>query len=277
MSVAIFAALVLASLFLILWLAQERIVFQPPADYSVPDSKLARRVEYRASDGQTLVGFLVEPADPAVGVLICFHGNADLAAWQIEWGREAGRRTCHSIFLAEYRGYFGLGGKPTYQSTRLDSHAAYQAALKETQLPPSSVSLFGHSLGSAVAAELAVRLPVRALLLQAPFTSARAMGRLVIGRPLLLLWSRLSRVHFDTEHLVRSLSIPVSVAHGVRDRIVPSRMGKAVHAAAQMKGDFLLLPDAGHNDIPKSGAEAYWRWISDSLASRPKLVSERDY
>ncbi|HVT04033.1 MAG TPA: hypothetical protein VHL58_11750 [Thermoanaerobaculia bacterium] len=202
MSVAIFAGLLLASLLLILWLAQERIVFQPPADFSEHDNGGARRVEYRASDGQALVGFLIEPPDRAVGLLICFHGNADLAAWQCDWGREVSRRTAHAVFLAEYRGYFGLGGKPTYRSTQLDSDAAYRAALEATLLPADSVSFFGHSLGSAIAVELGVRLPARRLLLQAPFSSARAMGRLVIGRPLLLLWSRLSRVHFDTERRV---------------------------------------------------------------------------
>jgi uncharacterized protein len=266
MPVAIFVVLLIASLFLILWIAQERIVFQPPARISTQSPDHARRIDYAASDGQPLAGFLVEPPAGRSGLLICFHGNADLAIWQADWAEEVSRHTGHAVFLAEYRGYFGLGGKPTYLATRLDSDAAYRTALAETRAAPETVSLFGHSLGSAVAAELAERISVRRLVLQGPFTSARAMGRLVIGRPLLVLWSRLSRVHFDTESVVRSLDVRVSVVHGERDRIVPSRMGQAVFAAARSKGSFLLVPDAGHNDIPDVLGDEYWSWLASAIA-----------
>ncbi len=264
MAVAIFAFLVFASLFLILWLAQERIVFQPPRNFLPADSPFAKRIDYRAADGQALIGFVVEPDGKCAGTLLCFHGNADLAAWQLDWAREVSNRTAHRVFLAEYRGYFGVTGKPTYSSTKLDADAAYNAAVAAT-IDRESVSFFGHSLGSAVAAELALRFPGRRLLLQAPFTSARAMGRLVIGRPLVLLWSRLSRVHFNTEGIVRTLELPVSVVHGARDRIVPVRMGEAVHQAARTKGSLLVIPDAGHNDIPATGGSAYWGWLESSL------------
>ena len=255
----------LLSLFLALWFAQERIVFQPPKNFPADDCKFAKRIEYHASDGQRLVGFLIEPDIAPSALLICFHGNADLAAWQLDWGREVSRRTGHSVFLAEYRGYSGLEGKPTYASTALDADAAYRVGAERSSAGARSISLFGHSLGSAVAVELAARVSARRLVLQSPFTSARAMGRLVIGRPLLMLWDRLSRVHFDTPKIVSSLDVPVSVVHGSRDRIVPLRMGEAVFSAARVKGRFLILENAGHNDIPAVGGTQYWEWLSEAL------------
>lgn len=265
MSVAIFAVLVLVSLILLLSLAQEKVVFQPPRNFSSADCAFAKRVAYYAADGQRLEGFLVAPDEGNRGVLLCFHGNADLAVWQLEWGREVARRSGHSVFLAEYRGYFGLGGKPTYRSSALDADAAYLAAIDATGVSAASVSFFGHSLGSAVAAELAVRVPPRRLLLQSPFTSALEMVRVVIGRPLLPLWRRLSRVHFDTTRVVQSLAAPVSVAHGSRDRVVPVEMGRALYSAARAKGALLIIPEAGHNDIPAAGGARYWKWLGDSL------------
>lgn len=265
MSVAIFAALVLASVLFVLWFAQERIVFQPPRNFSIPDIGAARRIEYTAADGQRLLGYFIE-REGAGRLLLCFHGNADLAAWQLGWAGEAARRTSHSIFLAEYRGYFGLDGKPTYTGVALDAAAAYHCALETAMVGPDAVSFFGHSLGSAVAAELTLRFPARRLLLQAPFTSARAMGRLVIGRPLQFLWNSLSRVHFDTERVVESISVPVSVSHGSKDRVVPIKMGETVFSAARIKDRLLIVPDAGHNDIPDAGGEDYWQWLADSLA-----------
>src|SRR5438874_2461189 len=133
MPVAIFVVLLVASLILILWIAQERIVFQPPAQFSTQAPDHARRIDYLASDGQRLAGFLIEPAAARSGVLLCFHGNADLAVWQTNWAEEVSRCTGHAVFLAEYRGYFGLGGKPSYLTTRLDSDAAYRTALAVTR------------------------------------------------------------------------------------------------------------------------------------------------
>ena len=266
MSVAIFALLLFASLLLILSLTQERIVFQPPRNFSPADERLAKRIEYQAADGQRLVGFLIQPPSPSRQLLLCFHGNADLAAWQLEWGREAARRSGHCVFLAEYRGYYGLGGRPTYARSRLDADAAYRAAVLEAGIALENVSYFGHSLGSAVAAELALRVPPRRLLLQAPFTSAREMGQRIIGRPLLLLWNHLSRVHFDNVAAVSAIDRPVSVVHGERDRIVPVRMGYDVYDATRVRGAFLVVPSAGHNDLPGEGGSAYWSWLVDALS-----------
>ena len=161
MSVAIFVVLVVASLLLILSLAQERIVFQPPKLFSPDAASFAKRIEYHAEDGQRLLGFHIEPPGTRVGTLLCFHGNADLAAWQLEWGREVARRSGHSVFLAEYRGYYALGGRPTYRTSQLDADAAYRAALADSGSNSDQISFFGHSLGSGVAAELALRFRPR--------------------------------------------------------------------------------------------------------------------
>src|SRR6185437_6510739 len=114
---------------------------------------------------------------------------------------------------------------PTYEGTQLDALAALAAASDRLGVDPGSFVIYGHSLGSAVAAELAASGAGRALVLQSPFTSARDM---VARWPVVGFragWSVISRVHFDTMKRVRDLRIPVSVAHGERDLVVPVRMG----------------------------------------------------
>jgi pimeloyl-ACP methyl ester carboxylesterase len=132
-------------------------------------------------------------------------------------------------------------------------------------VPRERVAYFGHSLGSAVAAELAELHPPAALLLQAPFSSARAMARLIISPPVVLAWRAISRIHFDTERLVASLEVPVSVAHGTRDRIVPIRMGTDVYQAARRKGQLLVVESAGHNNVAEVAGEKYWEWFRAAL------------
>lgn len=261
--VAILLAVVLALLVAALWGMQERILFQPPGG-PFPEGADATRVVYPAADGQPLHGFLVEREGPSAGLLIAFHGNADLAVWQIDWAAEVARRTGVRVLLAEYRGYGGVPGRPTYATSLLDARAAWEFARESLYATPSSLAIFGHSLGSAVATELAAEVHPAALLLQSPFTSARDMAT-IISRLAGASWPAISRIHFDSEARVRAIDTPVWVAHGTRDLIIPVRMGRRVFAAARVQRELLEIEGAGHNDVPDAGGERYWRWMAAAL------------
>jgi hypothetical protein len=268
--VALIVVGIVAGFVLLIWWSQERILFQPP---TFVDSRAERgRVIYEAVDGQRLVGFMVGDPATAPGVLLCFHGNADLAVWQLDWAREVERRTRFAVFLAEYRGYMSLGGTPTYATTKLDARAAYDHLRIAFAVECSRLAYFGHSLGSAIATELAEIHPPCALLLQSPFSSARAMARLIVTPPIVLAWRAISRIHFDTVRAVSQLDVPVSVAYGHRDRIVPFRMGVEVYEAAKRKGALLVVETAGHNDVAQIAGPDYWQWIERGLL--PVVVGE---
>ena len=255
-------ALVLGLLAL-LWQSQERILFQPPRFHENPVE--TGRASYRASDGQFLTSFIVGDPQSASGVLLCFHGNADLAMWQLEWAHSVETRSGYAVMLAEYRGYMSLGGKPTYSTTRLDALAAYDYLQSAFGIDGTRMAYFGHSLGSAIAVELAEVHRPRALLLQAPFSSARAMARLIVTPPIAFVWRAISRIHFDTIRVVSHLDVPVSVSHGKRDRIVPFKMGLEVYEAAKKKGQLLVVEKAGHSDVAEVAGDECWRWIITAL------------
>jgi uncharacterized protein len=258
------------------WWAQERMVFQPPARMPVGGSAAGdTRIDYDAADGQQLFGFLVGEIRSSPGVLIAFHGNADLAVVQLPWAGQVHARTGWSVLLAEYRGYGGLDGRPTAAGVRKDAIAAYEAALASGG-DPARVALYGHSLGSAIAAELAADVaggqptdqvgPFCALLLESPFTSARDMAARVGPSGSLLFRMGLARFGWDTEARVARLDAPVAVAHGARDGVVPVAMGRRVHAAAAVPGPLLIIAAAGHNDVAWQGGDEYWRWVAQALA-----------
>lgn len=256
------------------WRNQERVVFQPPGIAALPPHP-ARRVEFSAADGHALHGYLVEPRravsapPPARGtVVIAFHGNADLAAFLVPWAGELAERTGVTVFIPEYRGYDGIAGTPTYVTAASDALGAL--AWVRSALAPPDMVLFGHSLGSALASDVAAAMAPeapRALVLQSPFTSAQEMALRLLVPPIAGLWRRISRVHYDTRSVVAGLDAPVWVSHGSRDMLIPPRMGRAVFAAAKRRGELLIVPGAGHNDVPDTGGERYWSWLTRAVST----------
>ena len=249
------------------WWAQERIAYQPPRVIE-PLPAGAQRVVYTGDDGQPLFALVVGAPDPPARrpafVLIAFHGNADLAAWLVPWAIETARRTGAAVVLPEYRGYGGLTGRPTAAGIRHDARAANVFARARFG-QEARVAYFGHSLGSAVATELAAEAPPSVLVLESPFTSARAMAG-TYGTPLLRwLWPVIGRIPYDTEARGRALDVPLWVAHGDRDRVVPVRQGRAVFAAARRPGELLIIPGGGHNGLAHDGGALYWNWLERAL------------
>jgi pimeloyl-ACP methyl ester carboxylesterase len=276
------------------WWHQERIAYQPPPERPASPADV-RGSEYTAADGQRLLAYVVEPEVEPEGVLLVFHGNADLAVWQIPWAREVVQRTGWAVFLAEYRGYGGLDGKPTYATIAEDARAAWNAARAYAQkrlgAGQPAFGLYGHSLGSGVAAELASEIEqssaegavrngrpsgerIVALVFQSPFTTARDMARIVSTRPVQLLWRLISRIHYDTRERLKTITAPVWIAHGSRDWLVPVWMGRELSTRAQNSGGLLVVDGAGHNDVAEVGGEAYWRWLTDALNARRLTLHE---
>jgi fermentation-respiration switch protein FrsA (DUF1100 family) len=238
-------------------------VCHPPRRAASPRGA-PRRVDYRSDDGQPLFAFVVGEPARAAGLIIAFHGNADLAVWTVPWAAEVQRRTGWAVMVAEYRGYGGLPGSPDYLSSQRDARATYRVAREQLGVDARHIALHGHSLGSAVAAELAVEHAPSVLILEAPFTSARDMARRMLA-PVAAVWGVVARVHFDTRSKVAALDVPTWVVHGERDGVIPVRMGRAVHAAARVPGDLLLVRGAGHNDVRDVAGDAYWAWLRRAL------------
>ena len=253
------AAAVYAAVLLLAWRFQERVVYQPPAAPLGPEPRV-RRVSYAADDGTALFAYVLGDPGAAPRTVLAFHGNADLARWELPWAEELARRTGAAVLLAEYRGYGGLGGAPTYDGVRLDAAAAREAAIR-LGAHQRALVYYGHSLGSAVASELAAGNPPARLVLESPFTSARDMAARMGVPGLAWVYPAIARVRYATLDRVRALDVPVWVAHGDRDLIVPVRMGRAVYGMARDRGELLVVAGGGHNDLADVAREDYWSWL----------------
>ncbi|MBW4632356.1 MAG: lysophospholipase [Iphinoe sp. HA4291-MV1] len=190
-------------------------------------------------------------------VLLYLHGNG------INIGANVARaRRFHqlgfSVLLIDYRGY-GLseGRFPNESRVYQDAATAWNYLVYQQQIPPNKIYIYGHSLGGAVAIDLAVKNPNAAgLIVESSFTSIR---KVIAYRnnfwmfPVNLILTQ----RFDSIRRVPNLKMPVLFIHGTDDVVVPAFMSQDLYAAAPEPKKLVLVPGGGHNDIAEVASSVY--------------------
>jgi fermentation-respiration switch protein FrsA (DUF1100 family) len=227
-----------------------------PAEAGLPE---AEEVPLTAADGVHVTAWHVPPRD-AKPVIVYFHGNGGALRFRVARFR---RLIADGVGLValEYRGYGGSAGSPSEQGLIADAQAAYRFAAG--RYPPQQLVLWGESLGSGVAIALAAERPVGRVMLEAPFTSAVALGA---RHYWYLPVSLLMKDQFRSDLRIGKVTAPVMIMHGVLDRVVPYAMGEALFDLANKPKHFVRFLDGGHEDLDDNGAlDAVARFLAGDL------------
>lgn len=246
---------------------EKHLIYFPMRAHEVTPAGLGlahEEVELRAEDGVRLHGWFLPVKGSRLTVLVC-HGNAGNVSHRLDRVLLMQSRLNVDTLLFDYRGYGSSEGSPDEQGTYRDARSAYRWLIARGQ-SPERVVLFGESLGSAVALQLAVEVEARALVLESPFASVPAMARAVY--PFLPIWP-LVRTRYDNIAKVARLRMPLLVMHGERDEIVPFAQGRRVFDKAPEPKRFFAIPGASHNDTYVVGGEGYWRALREFLEGLP--------
>jgi fermentation-respiration switch protein FrsA (DUF1100 family) len=127
--------------------------------------------------------------------------------------------------------------------------AVYRYVVDSLGVPPSRLVLYGRSVGSGPATDLAARVPVGGLVLESAFVSAfRVMTKVA-----LLPFDRF----LNLRH-IRQVRAPVLVIHGTDDEVIPVSHGRRLYEAAAGPKQALWIEGAHHNDVPFVGGTRYW-------------------
>jgi fermentation-respiration switch protein FrsA (DUF1100 family) len=263
-SVAALYALVAVAAFLF----QRRLTYFPDPQRTAPASFNLPGVEERfiaTPDGEHLVSWFA-PAAPGRPTVLYFHGNAGNLANRSERVRRFLTRGWGAMFLS-YRGYSGSTGAPSESANVADAKLAYDT-LRTAGVAPDDIIVYGESLGSGVAVQVAAEKDVGGLVLDAPYTSivdvAAVSYPYLPVRPFVL-------DRYETMQFLPQVKAPLLVMHGEDDRIVPVAMGKAVYAAANAPKEIVTFPRAGHSDHHLHGSyEELFRWV-DALRAKAHL------
>lgn len=261
---------VYVALCVVLWALQEKITFPAPRS-PLPDPVqtigYGERIELRMRDGTRLVGWYLPPTPedaegrrttpnlrrPAAssGVL-WFYGNGETigAIWPI---LRDFRPPNAALLVVDYPGYGASDGRTTEAGIYEAGDLAYAALVGRAEVDRRRVYVYGRSLGSAVATHVAATHAVAGLILESPFTSARAMA----ARHYRIFPPFLVRLKLDNLARMPQIHCPTLVFHGTADLLVPMKMGKEVAAAAGGPVEFVMIDRAGHNDTYDLGGKAY--------------------
>ena len=249
----------------VLDLEQRRWIFMPNSRAWAPGLEAAQGmqdtwIDYVSAHPEQpgaavrLHGLWVAQSDPAAPVLLFLHG--------VHWDVRASAprmRELHALGFAvlgiDYRG-FGRSSDamPSETLAAEDARAAWDW-LARTQ-PQTRRFIYGHSLGSAIAVQLAHEVPDEAgLIVEGAFTSLADVFRSTSWGWLPI--TGLITQHFDAGARIAQVGSPVLVVHGSEDTMVAPHLGRALYEQARHPKRFVLVPGAVHEDVTRVGQSHY--------------------
>lgn len=253
------AAACYGALLALLYVFQSRMLYLPhiggtglagkPADIGLAFEE----VRLTTDDGVSLHGWFVPASGPGGAprrVVLHVHGNGGNISHRLDL-----IRVLHGlgvdVLLFDYRGYGRSEGHPSEDGTYRDARAAWDYLVERRGYAPGEIVLFGHSLGAAVAAELARHVRPAGIILESPFTSIADVAShhywFVPARLLV-------RFRYATVEYVRDARAPVLVVHSRVDEVVPFEHGLEVFRNAPEPKEFLEIEGDHNEGFLRSGA-----------------------
>ena len=259
-----------------LWERQGHFIFEPsetlqnsPGDYPFAIEDVAIPIAGTHDAHEMLDGWWIPSSTGSTRTVLYLHGNEGNISTYVD-RLDGLRKLGYSVFVIDYRGYgHSGGGFPTEKGVYEDAQAAWNYLVGTRRIAPSNVLIYGHSLGGAIAIELATHHPeALGLVVESSFTSISDMASLD-RRYAILPVSLLLDQRFDSIGKVGSLGLPVLYVHGTQDEVVPFDMGRRLFAATRSAVGFVSVAEGGHDDNALKGGSRLLAAIDDFVGLAP--------
>jgi alpha-beta hydrolase superfamily lysophospholipase len=189
----------------------------------------------------SIVQFTV-PDSVRRGIVLYFHGNREninrYAPYAVHFTRNH-----YEVWMMDYPGYGKSRGKRSEKILYEDALLFYRMAL--SKVPVDSIILYGKSLGTGIASQLAMVRECKKLVLETPYYSMDALGRhYFFMYPVMPL----SKYSFPTHEYFAFIQEPITIFHGTRDRVIPYRHARWL-AGKNPRVELVTIPKGRHNNL----------------------------
>lgn len=256
-----------------LYFQQQRVMFFPTKQLEHTPSLYQLKyqdvwIPISKQNGQTdrLHGWWIPADKPDAPVMLYFHHNAINIGANVSQALQF-QKLGYSIFLFDYRGFGQSEGNfPTEPQLYEDAQAAWNYLTQARKIPSNRIVIYGHSVGGAIAIDLAVKHPeAAALIMQSSFTSMRDMTKR-FGVYWFLPIELLLQQRFESLEKMKSIKMPVLVITGTEDIQIPVEMGERLHAAAPEFKQLMIIQGRGHdNHMPEQYKQRVKQFIEQVL------------
>jgi fermentation-respiration switch protein FrsA (DUF1100 family) len=229
----------------VLYTLQSRLIFFPgklPPDFKFTARDDCQELFLPTRDGER-INALFFP-NRGNSVILYFHGNAgDLGGWQFV-AQDFLSTGCNFLII-DYRGYGKSSGKISENGLYLDADAAYDYLIQKG-FAPEDILIYGRSIGSGVAVDLASRKTCKGLILEAPYSS---MGKLATEKFPFFFPSLYLQYKFDNLGKINRIKSPVIFLHGLQDNLIPPSHSRRLFETFNGKKKLIEVPGGSHNDL----------------------------
>lgn len=234
---------------LLLYQIQDRILFQPVTishqqafDFSIPHEDIL--IPLNEEDSLNMVRFLPS-VTPSKGTVLYFHGNKKNIGW---YARFMPYFTKHGyeVLMIDYPGYGKSRGKLTEQKLYEWAKLAYQIARKRHEA--DRIIIYGKSMGTGIAAQLAANRDCKALILETPYYDFPS----VLIRYLPIYPVR-KMIHYQlpTYQFLPKVTAPITILHGTSDWTVAYSNSEKLQPLLKRDDKLVTIQGGGHNDLFK--------------------------
>ncbi len=253
-----------------LWARQGHFIFMPereikktPAHYQLPYTDVYIPVDASNGREERVHGWWIPAQNASDKTLLYLHGSALNIGANVEHVRRF-HNMGFAVFIVSYRGYGLSDGKfPSESQMYADADAAWNYLIGQKKIVPGHIFIYGHSIGGAIAIDLATRHSNAAgLIVEAAFTSIIDMALLEF-RYRLLPMDLIVDQKFDSLNKVRHLKMPVLYMHGTKDSRVPPEMSRRLYEKTSSPKRLKFITGGGHNNSASVGGEYYLRSIRE--------------
>lgn len=230
-----------------LYFLQDEMLFHPEklnADHKFEFDIPFREINYPVTNDKNLnIVIFTVPDSVRKGAVLYFHGNRKNITRYAPFAKNF-TRNCYEVWMMDYPGFGKSTGERNEQILYDDAYRVYKMATK--YFSADSIIIYGKSIGTGIAAQLASARTCRRLILETPYYSVDALAKNYF---FMYPVNPMTKYEFPAYRFFEKVTVPVSIFHGTKDKIIPYKQSVRLMKKVRSEGELITIKKGKHNNL----------------------------